>query len=222
MMYKFKGLIFLTFAACAVSACDVKKSEIKNAKDTLETPKEIQMTETPKQPPLAIFKLPEQQLGEIAAVLTAITKVISKQSELSEQEVIFGKGTNHMPKDGTVPRLRIYRESIEKNGFSLTFEKLNDKDPWSKATFGVNPQTSANGVYLMNLPIGIFDNLKFEKGAAISDPAEMPSHVNVFEFSSVSNNQKLHYKFEAAQEVSNLKDKYPKSFHSLEVTRLEN
>lgn len=169
----------------------------------------------------------DQSLYVVALAQTAI-KVLQKTKTLEQAETeIFGEGDFHWPKDPKKP-IKIsksYRaENFRMKFISLGFRRNTPEGDWLSAGLSVEPKNSSKSAYQIDLPSSFFDGMILDKAVTEDRPVNgaTPAHnVHIFQFHTSNNGIKVQLKFETREDLSNIKDKYPKSFHSLEITRVD-
>jgi hypothetical protein len=106
----------------------------------------------------------------------------------------------------------------------IVFERTDERSIWNNAELGIGTKNSPESAYQMNLPSSFFDGMVLDKAVSEERPVNgaTPAHkVHIFQFHTSSNGVTVQLKFETHEDLSNLKDKYPKSFHALEITRVD-
>jgi hypothetical protein len=167
-----------------------------------------------------------EQVTNLKLILKSMTRVISLESKLSQEENFLGAGKDHYPKGPGPILYRFYDKEISKgNGISIPFKRQSGNDPWFKSNIEVSPKNFPRGVYKMHLQSDFFEDFVLIKSYLEEHP-EFPqrqihsmARENVFEFSVKGSAQKVVLTVRAREDVSNLKDGYPKSFHELEIVR---
>ena len=168
----------------------------------------------------AITPMTEEQKQYFVAIVEAVLRVIRKKSTLEQEEVLFGEGQYHWPKDPKKP-IKVSRsypaDNFRISFLTLGFSRENQNSIWSHGGLTIEPK---NGVYAMDFPESFFADFVLEKVFAEDRPNQSIKRVNVFQFRSKESNPNIHLQLEAREDVSRLKDKYPKSFHLLKITRI--
>lgn len=182
----------------------------------------IELADMPSLVPMTV----EQRLYVIALVQTTI-KVLQKKQTLEQAEKeLFGEGGFHWPKDPQKP-IKVSKsykgENFRMKFISLGFRRNTSDGDWLSAGISIEPKNSTKSAYQMDLPASFFEEMILDKVASEDRPvngATLAHKVHIFQFHTSSDGVKVHLKFETRQDLSNLKDKYLKSFHSLEITRI--
>jgi hypothetical protein len=211
------GCVFVGITSCgnkSPTATDVSKTE---------TIIESKMTEPIFEDPNSLgaqVPFPKESREYLSLAIPAILRVISKQTSLSQEEAVLGKGTDHIPKGPEPVTLRYYSKKVGSENLGSGFKRRDDKHVWSEGEISFGPRNYPRGVYLMDLPAILFVDFALEKTSIEDRPDESIKRVNVFQFRSKAGNQNVQLQFEAREDVSSLQDKYPKSFHTLKITRI--
>lgn len=183
----------------------------------------IELADMPSQVPMTL----DQQLYVVALVQTTIN-VLQKKITLEQAESeLFGEGDFHWPKDPKKPTKvsKSYKaENFRMKFISLGFRRNSPEGDWLSAGLSVRPKNSTTGAYQMNLPPSFFDGMILDKAVAEDRLANgaTPAHkVHIFQFHTSTDGVKVQLKFETRADLSNLQDKYPKSFSLLEIARVD-
>jgi hypothetical protein len=228
-----KLLVLLAIAGFVITGCEkissffIPKIETPNAiqEKTMNMPKIIGPYDLHdvNTMPLIVPMTNEQKLYLIS-VVDAVLRVITKKTALEQEETLFGKGEFFWPKDPQKP-IKVSKsydyENFRIKGLSLGFNRIDQNSVWSGAGITINPRNYPDGVYSMDLPASVFADFTLDKSFTEDRPEESIKRVNIFQFHLKSSQLNVKLQFEAREDVSSLQDKYPKSFHSLEITRID-
>jgi hypothetical protein len=144
--------------------------------------------------------------------------VIENKRHLHENDEIFGQGEFFWPKDPKKPIKSILSFEIDNFKFRfirLGFMRRSEQHPWESATLTVQPKNFPTGVYGMELPESFFTDLVLLKSYSEKREHGSIENINVFEFVPRENHSNIKIRFESRQDVSDLHEKYPRSFHAL-------
>ena len=174
----------------------------------------------------SVVPMTDEQRAYIMALTDMAIRVIQKKTTLEEAEnTLFGEGLYHFPKAPGPVKMKGFRsENFRMKFIHIVFERTDEKSIWNNAGLEITTKNSPKAEYQMDLPSSFFDRMILEKAVAEERPVNgsTPAHkVHIFQFHTSSNGVKVQLKFETREGLSNLKDKYPKSFHSLEITRID-
>lgn len=169
----------------------------------------------------AITPMTDEQTQYFVSIVYAVLRVIQKKSTLEQEEALFGEGQYHWPKDPKKP-IKVSRsyhaDNFRIRFLTLGFSRENQNSIWSRAALTIEPK---NGVYVMDFPESFFADFALEKTFAEDRPNQTIKRVNVFQFRSKETGPTIQLQLEAREDVSSLENKYPKSFHLLKITRIE-
>jgi hypothetical protein len=155
----------------------------------------------------------------LVVVMQSMIMVIKDKSDVKKTEPVLGEGEYHWPKDKKPITLRVYKK-LKTKRFSVVFERKNEDLPWFEGTLNAFPRNYPRSVYSMDLPASLFADFKLDKAFKEDRPEQSLKSVNVFQFHLKNSTTPVQLQFEAREDVSNLEDKYPKSFHFLKITRI--
>jgi hypothetical protein len=175
-----------------------------------------------KQMPASVPMTNEQKLYTIGIAQTAI-QVIEKQITLDQSEkTLFGPGEYNVEKDASKPILskNFPSRNFRMRTISIDFGRKDEKSPWRAMGLNITPRNFPNSAYQMDLPYSFFEGMTLEKAYAEERKRNNETQLlHIFKFQSAKNGIKLKYQFETRSDLSSVSDKYPKSFHYLEVVR---
>ena len=154
-------------------------------------------------------------------MMKSIMRVVSKQVNLKQEEPFLGEGKNHAEKDTLMLLMRSYGKELDGERSGIVFKRSTDQEVWSQGYFDVAPAEYPRDVYDMNLPASFFAGMTLAKAYVLERPGFKPPRDNIFEFNATQNGVKLLLTFECPIEVSNVEDKYPKSFIRLNIKRVD-
>lgn len=165
--------------------------------------------------------IPPAKLIYLKSILPAILRVVSGSSQLDEEEALFGDGVDHWPKNPGPPTLRYYN-NIKYSEFSISFEKKGGKDIWVNSNLAVLPSGYPHTVFRMDLNKDFFSDFIFEGAREEVQENKPIKNVVVFKFKTKNFRNNLRLEFRVRENMVDIKnDKYPSSFHSLEVSRID-
>ncbi|XLZ71969.1 hypothetical protein ABT364_08365 [Massilia sp. SR12] len=209
--HRIKALLALALLATAPALAQTNITIPETHYDRLDP------TELPATVPMS----PEQR-DYLIYIANALREAIEGGRSLGESDPVFGKGTFYWPKDPKKPiktSLSFRPENFKMRSISVGFRRQSSKGPWESAALLVNPRNFPTGVYRMDLPESFFSDLVLLKTYSKKrEHASLPM-VNVFEFAPRQGNTEIRLLLETRPDLSNLDQKYPRSFHSLLVTR---
>lgn len=193
----------------------------QNEATKMNAPKLSNQFETmdPLELPLKVPMSPEQ-VAYLKSIVDKMHEVINEERTLLEADPFFGKGEFFWPKDPRKPThtsLSFEEENFGFKSISLGFTRENSDGPWRSAVLFVQPMNYPIGVFEMELSPSFFSSLTLQRSYVEKREHESITEVNVFEFRSNKSGKKTAWKFEARPDVSNLADKYPRSFHALTI-----
>jgi hypothetical protein len=169
-----------------------------------------------------VVLLTDEQRSYLREIFCAIRGVIEATTQLEGEEGrLLGPGKFYWPKDPTKPikTERYYSaDNFRMNGITLGFERTSAESPWIKAALSIHPANFPVGVYSMNLRREFFDDFSVDKTVIEHRPYQSVRNPLVFYFS----HKKLRgvtLKVESRDDVVNVGDAYPSSFHNLEISR---
>jgi hypothetical protein len=165
--------------------------------------------------------LPAKLSEYLHAVVPAMLRVVSKQTTLMQEENLLGKGTDHTPKGPGPITMRYYDKTIGTDSLGATFKRKDEKSAWHESEITFGPSNYPRSVYVMGLSAGFFESYILEKSFVEDRPSGSIKRVNVFQFRLRSGFQNIRMQFEAREDVSSLQGKYPESFHTIKIIRLE-
>lgn len=174
----------------------------------------------------SVVPMTEEQTAYVMAVTGMAIKVIQKRTTLEEAEkTIFGEGMYHYPKAPGPVKMKGFRsENFRMKFIHIVFERTDEKSIWNNAGLEISTKNSPESEYQMNLPPSFFDGMVLDKAVAEDRLANgaTPAHkVHIFQFHTSTDGVKVQLKFETRADLSNLQDKYPKSFSLLEIARVD-
>lgn len=172
----------------------------------------------------ATVPMTDEQKKYLIEITNAVLRVIKKETPLEKEETLFGAGEFFWPKDPKKP-IKVSK-SYQPNNFkvnylALGFRRASQKDIWNQAGFTIEPKNFPHGVYVMDMPASFFSDYELDKSTMEERPDEAIKRVNVFQFHLKGSKLNVKLQFEAREDVSNLQDKYPNSFHYLKIMRIE-
>lgn len=178
----------------------------------------------PSQLPPAVPMTDEQRLYATEIAKMTI-RVIAKQVTLEKAEAtLFGSGEYNVSKDASKPILgKSFRASnFRMQSVSLNFGRKTEQSVWSGAGVEIEPPNFPQSAYQMDLPTSFFEGMVKDKAFLDERPeGNNPRRVHVFQFHTALQGVNVKLQFETREDMSNLNDSYPKSFHYLKVTRQE-
>jgi len=173
----------------------------------------------------SVIPMTDEQTAYVMAVTDMAIKVIQKKTTLEEAEkTLFGEGKYHFPKAPGPVKAKVFRsENFRMKFIHIVFERTDEQSIWNAVELGIGTKNSPESAYQINLPSSFFDGMVLDKAVSEDRPmngATPAQKVHIFQFHTASNGVKVQLEFETREDLSNLKDKYPKSFHTLVITRL--
>jgi hypothetical protein len=170
----------------------------------------------------AIIPMPRKQALYIISIVNAMRRVIEKKTTLTREEALFGEGEFFFPKDRKKPikaSKSYWSENFRLRSITVGFRRKHEGSDWHSAGLRVEPLNFPTGIYSMDFSPDFLNEFILERSYSEKRKEQSIEQVNVFEFrhKDLSNKIKLH--FESRQDVSDLEDGYPKSFHALSITR---
>lgn len=159
------------------------------------------------------------QIEYLTLVTTSMREVVEKTRMLEETDPVFGVGKYYWPKDPNKPvktSISFGVENFKVRSISVGFRRKTAESAWESATLTVHPRNFPIGIFSMSLPEKYFANLVWLRSFSEKRENESVKNVNVFEF-SLQNRSNIKFRFEARPDVSNVDDKYPRSFHMLSI-----
>lgn len=204
-----------------ITACEKKAENIDyNSMQLLRSEKmNDELIKNPSNLPSQVSFSNEQKKYLFLAINSTI-KIISGEAMLKDEEHLFGQGKYIFPKNPGPIQYRYFPETPY-IGFGISFERRTEKEIWLSATLGFHPENFPTGVYLMNLSKDFYENLILENSQFEERPEESIEKVNIFRY-HLKENKNIKLLFEAREDVSSLKDNYPKSFHIIKFIRNDN
>jgi hypothetical protein len=169
-----------------------------------------------------VIPMTDEQRAYVISIAEMTINVIQKKTSLEQAEsVLFDKGVYHAPKDAGPVILKAFRnENFNMKFINLVFERVDEQKIWKQAELKITTKNSPESAYQMDFPLSFFDGMTLETAYAEERKRNDETQLlNIFKFQSVNNGIKLKLQFETRADLSNLADKYPKSFHYLEVIR---
>lgn len=161
-----------------------------------------------------------EQQEYIAYLYKSMLDVIKQKKNLSENDPIFGKGEFFWPKDPSKPIKASISYDVENFKFgsiSVGFGRKNSSSPWNSAGISIQPRNFPYGFFDMKFTKAFFDDLVLEKATTEERKNEAVKIVNVFLYKTKENDRGIKLRFDASPTVSDVKDKYPRSFHYLYI-----
>lgn len=214
------SLIAFPFAVALITSCDSKKVEYEAPALSPSSEKEKMATHLSDPGPTRV-PFPKELEPLLDQMMKSVIRVVSKQNTLEQEESFLGKGRNYAEKHTPMLLMRSYDKELAGERSGIVFKRLSDKLVWSHGYFYVTAPGDPRVIYDMKLPASFFSGLTFNSAYALNRLQYQPPVVNFFEFKLTQNGIPVLLKFEAPIEVSNLEDKYPKSFIRLDITRVE-
>jgi hypothetical protein len=145
-------------------------------------------------------------------------KVISGQSKLTQTDLILGVGSDQAPKGPGSKLVRFYEKNISGKNFESSFTKTRGEENWTKADLGYYTKNYPITFYKMNLPATFFSGMVLDS-ATMEEQVDNPiKQLNIFNFKTQLNEKVIKVSFKASNTISSLDDKYPRNFHSVEVS----
>ena len=223
-MYGWRALALFAaaFGVCQVS-CSENTKEGQSGKTATST-SERAMSEQPAlgpDDPRDQIPLSIQSSDALTPLIRAMVRVLAKQSPLDREEVVFGVGTDHVPKSAGPVLLRYYRTHVGIDNVEVRFERRDGNQVWSLSSFAIRPLNFPRGVYVMELPTTFFDGFDLQTKFVDERPKESLKRVNVFRYRFSDRGIDLQLDFEARSDVAKLEAQYPRSFHRLTIRRAE-
>jgi hypothetical protein len=173
----------------------------------------------------SVVPMTNEQTAYVMAVTEMAIRVIQKRTALEEAEkTLFGEGKYHYPKAPGPVKSKIFDENFRIRGVKFVFNRIDEKSVWNSAGLWFRTRNSSESAYQMNLPSSFFDGMILDKAVTEERPAYevTPAYiVHIFQFHTFSDGVKVQLKFETREDLSSLKDKYPQSFHFLEIARID-
>lgn len=173
----------------------------------------------------AVVPLSEKQTLYLSEVILGMERVIAGSSPLEvEEQRIFGAGQFFWPKDPNAP-IRASKSYYGRNfriaGMAARFQRKSEAEPWSKAGLTVRPSNFPDGVYMMQLPSSVFEDFTLQKVTQENRKGEEVKNTLLFYFEHKKIKQ-FSLKVEVRDDVENIQNHFPSSFHALEMTRVPN
>jgi hypothetical protein len=152
------------------------------------------------------------------SLMDAVVRIISKQTTLDAEKAILGIGRDHFPKARGPVLLRLYETPLGNETIEVAFERINEADGWSKATFGLRPKLFPKEVFDLQLKQNFFSQMKFISSREEERPLQRLEKVNAFNFEVNGLNMKVNVQFEAHPDASTL-GRVPETFHRVTISR---
>ena len=169
-----------------------------------------------------IVPMSREQRDYLIPITKAMREVVEQRRPLGESDPFFGKGKFFWPKNPKEPIktwLSFERSNFAVRSISLGFRRSKADAPWESAVLLVHPRNFPWGVYSMDLPKSFFADLALLKAFSEKRQHGALVAVNVFEFAPRQGDTKIRIRFETRPDLSDLGEKYPRSFHALVVSR---
>jgi hypothetical protein len=170
----------------------------------------------------SVVLLNDEQGMYLIEIFCAIRGIIEGTRQLEVEEGrLFGAGKFYWPKDPTKPikTEKSYPASnFRMTGIALGFRRASAESPWINAALFIHPANFPIGVYSMNMRRQLFNDFSLDKAVIEHRPHESVRNPVVFYFS----HKKLRgvtLQVESRDDVVNVGDPYPSSFHGLEIIR---
>ena len=225
-------ILLTTFAVIAVTAlldgCTDRKTpapptaEEKRMNPTMlfDPYKAIESKDMPSTLPMT-----DEQKAYAVAITQMTIRVIQKQTTLDQTSALFGKGTYHVPKapEQPITLIGFRAENFRMESISIAFQRKDEKSLWHEADLRFETRRNVSqSAYRMDLPTSFFEGMVKDKAFLDERPeGNDPRRVHVFQFHTALQGVNVKLQFETREDMSNLNDSYPKSFHYLKVTRQE-
>jgi hypothetical protein len=230
-----KGQVVMTAALMLLAATGCGEAEQIHS-NTADRQKGAEMTQqTPLVGPLdalevqrmpAVVPVTGEQTTYVTQLVESVLAVVAGERALdAEERRLLGPGEFFVPKDQRKP-LRAQRfypvENFRVKFVSLSLSRATQDVPWSTATLTVQPKNAPVGAYKLDLPSTLFTNLRLLKSTSEERPANgkaPPQRVQLFEFAHETASSQVRIVFECRQDLCASGAPYPRTFHTLKVTR---
>lgn len=177
--------------------------------------KDSELDDIPSRVPLTV-----EQREYVSCLFSSMLDVIEQKRSLVENDSAFGQGKFFWPKDPSKPiksSLSYEVDNFKFRSISIGFTRKDPSSAWSMAGLSIHPRNFPHGVFEMRLPKSFFGRLVFESSHAEERKNESLKIVNVFWYKNETNGHTINLRFEADPRVSDLKEGYPRSFHSVAI-----
>ncbi|MYN18398.1 hypothetical protein GTP81_16730 [Rugamonas sp. FT107W] len=177
--------------------------------------KDSELDDIPSRVPLTA-----EQLEYVGCLFSSMLDVIEQKRSLGENDSAFGQGKFFWPKEPSKPiksSLSFEVDNFKFRSISIGFTRKGPASEWSMAGLRIHPRNFPHGVFEMRLPKSFFGRLVFESSHAEERKNESVEIVNVFWYKKETNGRTINLRFEADPRVSDLKEGYPRSFHSVAI-----
>ena len=206
-------MLVLACSTGLLVSCDSKIATPSTQEEKMTTPESYK--------PRTRAPLPKELIVHLDQMMKSVMRVVSKQVDLKQEETFLGEGKNHAEKDTLMLLMRSYSQELDGKRSGIVFKRRSDQEVWSHGYFHITPTEYPRDVYDMNLPASFFAGMTLAKAYVLERPGFKPPRDNIFEFNATQNGVKLLLTFECPIEVSNVEDKYPKSFIRLNIKRVD-
>jgi hypothetical protein len=171
-----------------------------------------------------IVALNDVQRSYVSEVLSALIRVIGEVSSLeSEEKRTLGCGQFYWPKNPGEPiqvSKSYFGRDFRMSGIAARIERKSQSSSWVKAGLAVRPRNFPKGVYDMQLPPEVFNDFELKKVAQEEQQNERIKQPVVFYFEH-KKIKHLSLKIAARDDVAQVADRFPSSFHMIEIVRGE-
>lgn len=169
-----------------------------------------------------VIPLSDEQRSYLIEILSAMIRVIGGSSSLeSEEERLLGVGQFYWPKNPDEPikvSKSYFGDNFRMRGIGATLTRKNEGEPWSKADVVIRPRNFPRGVYAMQLPSIFFSEFELQNVKQEERNDERIRNPVVFYYKHKKINN-FYLKVEGREDMVNVKDLFPSSFHVIEMLR---